>query len=366
MNMFSVLEDAKVPSWWPVRWPDIAADILYYDATAVSPDEWLNAYRGFRPVPEGRIIIVHPGGGAPDPMDPLDVRAVLPQLDGVGVICTAGCGTSRVGAIAFGRLVADALGQPVATVVAGRGMADVWFEGTSGMLAYTLNWFIEPMDDNVQLLRAWLPPAVRRWADVVTFNYAYAIPEAATVHELLLHRGGQFHTLVGHSKGSLALSFALHALAASLRAVESSSHLEQSYGLTPVSEIAALQAAGKPVVAQPTRLDVVTFGCAAALPGGYGARDDHGIPAHQYIGNADGLGWSSTSPKRRCRMLVQQEWGSTAEVVREQIVTGRDGHCGPVSHNLVNRNGLHPGYPYHLQADAILRAYRKAKGLPLS
>lgn len=363
MNLFSMLESAKIPSWWPVRWPDIAADVLFYDTSTLVPAEWINAYRGFRPVNEGRVIVVHPGGHDPDTMDPLDVRTALPELDGVGVICTAGCGTSRLGAIAFGRLVADALQQPVASVVAGRGMGDVWFEGVSGTAAYTLNWFVEPVDDNVRLFRAWLPPAVARWADATAFANAYAIPEAATVHDLLLHHGGQFHTLVGHSKGSLALSFALHALAASLRGIEAPAELERRYGLTPVADIAAQQAAGKPVVGAVDRLDVVTFGCAVALPGGYGAQDAYGIPAHQYLGNADGLGWTTTSPKRRCRMLLHQECGSTAQVARELIVTGRDGTAGFVGHNLVTRNGWHPGYPFHLQADAILRSYKGAKGI---
>jgi hypothetical protein len=363
VNLFSLLETAKIPSWWPIRWPDIAADVLYYDTMALTPAEWVNAYKWLRQVNEGRILVVHPGGHDPDQMDPLDVRGALPQLDGIGVVVVAGCGTSRLGAIAFGRLVADALQQPVASVVAGRGMADLTFEGLSGVAAYTLNWLVEPMDDNVRAMRAWLPPAIARWADATAFANAYAIPEAATVHDLLLHRGGQFHTLVGHSKGNLALSFALHALAASLRDVDSAVDLEQKYGLTPTAIISAREAAGEPVVAAPSQLDVVTFGCAVALPGGYGAKDEFGVPAHQYLGNADGLGWSTTSPKRRLRMLLKQEWSPAAKVARELIVTGRDGRGGPVGHNLVNHAQWHPGYPFHMQADAILRSYKQAKGL---
>jgi hypothetical protein len=296
-------------------------------------------------------------------MDPLDVRTALPELHDVHVIVTAGCGSSRLGAIAFGRLVADALDEPVASVVAGRGMADVWFEGISGTLAYRLNWLIEPLDDSVRHWRDSVPPRILHWADATFLGLASAMPEASTVHDLLLHGHGQFHTLVGHSKGNLAFSFALHALAASLRHVESPVELATTYGLTPNAEIAAMVAAGQPVVAAPDRLDVVTFGCPVALPGGYGAAEDFGIPAHQYVGNDDLLGWSSTSPKRRQRMMLEQEYSAVPQVARELVVTGRKGHDGLIGHNLVTHDTRHLAYPFHMPADAMLAAYKQAKGL---
>ena len=41
INLLTVLEDMKVPSWFPGRWPDILFDLLYYDAgpDSVSPAE---------------------------------------------------------------------------------------------------------------------------------------------------------------------------------------------------------------------------------------------------------------------------------------------------------------------------------------
>lgn len=139
-----IFENFKIPSWVPLRWPDITADVMFYDAAAVSPATWFEIYQIHKPMPEASIVVVPPGSTEDGELEVYDVRDCLEEeLRDIEVLAVAGCGSSRVGTIAFGRTVADALNKRVASLICGYGLWDVGEVMSGADIFFPLNWFLQ-------------------------------------------------------------------------------------------------------------------------------------------------------------------------------------------------------------------------------
>jgi hypothetical protein len=352
-----VCENLKIPSWVPWRWHHIAFDLNFYDAIEVALAEWFHVYRIDKPMPEASIIVVPPGITQDGDFEVYDVRDYLEDsFRDIEVLTVPGCGSSRVGTIALARTVANALNKPVASLISSYGTRDLMGEAMSGAtIFFPMNWFLQATDDA-------LPP----YLGLDVYDFTYAVPEAAALHSLLLHRPGRFKTIVGHSKGNFAIAAALHALKVSLASVDDTKTLEGTFGLSRSGDLQALKGE-KPVTAAQDKTDIFTFGCVVSLPHKYGYHGRHMYPSHQYVGNGDiVLGFFGSGPLKIMSMYLKGEITSTAKIADKMIVAGTPLFGGnafsPITgHNLVESNPMIPGYYCHMPISDILRTYAQEK-----
>lgn len=195
---------------WRLR--NIGFDAMFYDVKALTAEETF--YVSDAITAEGLIMIVPPTGqGMLTLCDNIDEYLLRGGRD-VHAIAVAGIGGSAIGAAAFARNVADALGEPVAAVVSGYGLGDMVNEATGG--AFFFGWLghirndFEVLDDVVG--RPHLGAYDKRRAD--TAKPRHSSLDTDTVQTLLADPRLSFHTLAGHSKGNRVLSEALYALKA--------------------------------------------------------------------------------------------------------------------------------------------------------
>ncbi|MHB0952696.1 MAG: cell envelope biogenesis protein OmpA [Allorhizobium sp.] len=193
---------------WRLR--NIGFDAMFYDVKALTAEETF--YVSDAITAEGLIMIVPPTGqGMLTLCDNIDEYLLRGGRD-VHAIAVAGIGGSAIGAAAFARNVADALGEPVAAVVSGYGLGDMVNEAIGG--AFFFGWLghirndFEVLDDVVG--RPHLGAYDKRRAD--TAEPRRSSLDTDTVQTLLADPRLSFHTLVGHSKGNRVLSEALYAL----------------------------------------------------------------------------------------------------------------------------------------------------------
>ncbi|MFA7416020.1 MAG: cell envelope biogenesis protein OmpA [Rhizobium sp.] len=193
---------------WRLR--NIGFDAMFYDVKALTAEETF--YVSDAITAEGLIMIVPPTDrGMLTLCDNIDEYLLRGGLD-VHAVVVAGIGGSAIGAAAFARNVADALGEPVAAVLSGYGLGDMVNEAIGG--AFFFGWLghirndFEVLDDVVG--RPHLGAYDKRRAD--TANPRRSSLDTDTVQTLLADPRLSFHTLVGHSKGNRVLSEALYAL----------------------------------------------------------------------------------------------------------------------------------------------------------
>jgi hypothetical protein len=198
-------------AWWEaVRQRNAALDSLFYDVGKVSLAEaqslapWL--------VAEGAILLVPPSGGG-------ELRA-FDSVDDFGAaggtscraLTVAGVGSSALGAAAFARNVADAVGDSVAAVVSGYGLADVITEGAGGWFWFgTINRLRRSFQTLGQLAPQTPARASRPMPDPVGAAERSVSRDLRTAIDLLTDTRFRFDLVVGHSKGNLVLSEALFA-----------------------------------------------------------------------------------------------------------------------------------------------------------
>lgn len=195
---------------WRLR--NTGLDALFYDVKSLTSDEVF--YVSDSIAAEGLIMIVPPTGG---PMlticDTIEEYMLRGGAD-VHVMAIAGIGGSALGAAAFARNIADAVGEPVAAVVSGYGLGDIINEAVGG--AFLFGWLgamrheCQVVDDVVGR------PHLGAWSDrhVPSAEPRHTCLDVDTVQALLADPRLSFHLLAGHSKGNLVLSQALHALGA--------------------------------------------------------------------------------------------------------------------------------------------------------
>jgi len=198
-----------------LRTRNTGLDALFYDVKALSSEEVF--YISDSITAEGLIMIVPPtGAGMLTLCDSVDEYLLRGGKD-VHVLAIAGVGGSAIGAAAFARNVADAVGAPVAAIVSGYGLGDVVMETMGG--GFLFGWLghfrsqMETLDDAVGR------PQLGAYAQ----RHLKPEPEqrscldADTAAELLGDSRLSFHMLAAHSSGNRALSEALYALRRSNR-----------------------------------------------------------------------------------------------------------------------------------------------------
>ncbi|KQQ96736.1 hypothetical protein [Massilia sp. Leaf139] len=199
----SPLREASLELW---RRRNTALDAIFYDLKVIEPAEaaalapWLAC--------EGALLIVPPSGAGSLRMCP-DIEDFA-QAGGarVRILAVAGVGSSALGTAAYARNVADAFGEPVAALVSGYGLADLFTEALGGWFWFgTLNRMrhaFEQLDDLTRGTVFDLSPDMP--------NVAHASLDTRTLCALLTDERFRFGLLTGHSKGNLVISEALYAL----------------------------------------------------------------------------------------------------------------------------------------------------------
>jgi hypothetical protein len=197
----------------PWRLRNTGVDALYYDVKALTADEAF--YISDSIASEGLIMIVPPSGG---PMLTLCESVEEYRLRGgrdVHALAVAGMGGSAIGAAAFARNVANAIGEPVAAVVTGYGLGDIVNEAIGG--AFLFGWLghirsnLEIIDDMVG--RPKLGAYDKRDAEAEQETSRGL--DADTVASLLADPSLTFTLIAGHSRGNRVIADALHAVKAS-------------------------------------------------------------------------------------------------------------------------------------------------------
>jgi hypothetical protein len=137
----------------------------------------------------------------------------------VEAVSVTGVGSSALGAAAFAWNVSEALGEPVAAIVPGYGLADIVPQGLSGFFGYGLADYVRQLGDDAL---TWMAPEMARIGRRLSRSipgeaarlagagrsYRRGSPESDILHAILLH-ASQITRLYGHSKGSLCIGNAI-------------------------------------------------------------------------------------------------------------------------------------------------------------
>jgi hypothetical protein len=181
-----------------------------------------------------------------------DYRTFSPAVRNVSI---TGVGSSALGSVAFAWDISAALGEPVAAIVPGYGVADIAAQALGGWLGFGLfNWLKQQAQDALVTTSPELARIGRRLKMTIPGDEKAAAPVfergsgSSDVLHAILREGLGIGRLFGHSKGALAIENAVRDLPPGVTA----------------------------------QLDIVTFGCPIAkIPG---AR------YRQILGWFDGLG----------------------------------------------------------------------------
>ncbi|THV24671.1 cell envelope biogenesis protein OmpA [Peteryoungia ipomoeae] len=195
----------------PWRLRNTSFDALYYDVKALTAEEAF--YVSDCLASEGMIMIVPPSGhGMLTLCESVEEFRLRGGRD-VHAMAVAGIGGSAIGAAAFARNVADALGAPVAAVVSGYGLGDIVNEAIGG--AFLFGWMghvrgnLEAIDDAVG--RPKVGAYNRRATDPATTTRRTGL-DSDTVLSLLEDTQLNFSFIAGHSRGNRVIADALYGL----------------------------------------------------------------------------------------------------------------------------------------------------------
>lgn len=194
----------------PWRLRNTGLDAIFYDVKSLTAEETF--YISDSLASEGLIMIVPPSGGAMLTICDSVAEYKLRGGRDVHALAVAGVGGSAIGAAAFARNVADAIGEPVAAVVSGYGLGDIINETIGG--SFFFGWLghmrndLEVIDDVVGR------PHLGAYEDrhkLAVKPHPSAL-DTDTVETLLTDPSLSFHLLAGHSRGNRVLSEALYAI----------------------------------------------------------------------------------------------------------------------------------------------------------
>ncbi len=194
----------------PWRLRNTGLDAIFYDVKSLTAEETF--YISDSLASEGLIMIVPPSGGAMLTICDSVAEYKLRGGRDVHALAVAGIGGSAIGAAAFARNVADAIGEPVAAVVSGYGLGDIINETIGG--SFFFGWLghmrndLEVIDDVVGR------PHLGAYEDrhkLALKPHASAL-DTDTVETLLADPALSFHLLAGHSRGNRVLSEALYSI----------------------------------------------------------------------------------------------------------------------------------------------------------
>jgi hypothetical protein len=194
----------------PWRLRNTGLDAIFYDVKSLTAEETF--YISDSLASEGLIMIVPPSGGAMLTICDSVAEYKLRGGRDVHALAVAGIGGSAIGAAAFARNVADAIGEPVAAVVSGYGLGDIINETIGG--SFFFGWLghmrndLEVIDDVVGR------PHLGAYEDrhKLALKPHPSALDTDTVETLLADPDLSFHLLAGHSRGNRVLSEALYAI----------------------------------------------------------------------------------------------------------------------------------------------------------
>jgi hypothetical protein len=267
--------------------PDLVADLRRRDLEVATSGEKLPTRiidLGALSNPEGSLLLID-ATTAPYVHQYHDVGVFLdsphPETRAVEIATITGVGSSALGSAALAWDVSVALQKPVLAIVPGYGLADMMLQGMGGWFGFGLHDYLGTKSVVQNALANVAPQAA-----TIGRNLAASVPEAKTLHGAPVFRHGSgssdvlhalmrdrttpFSTVIGHSKGALAIGNALRTLDA-----------EKTEGLK-----------------------IVTLGCPIAA-------ELEGATYHQFLGLFDALGqlnmwghqpsawiptWHSTNP----------------------------------------------------------------------
>lgn len=196
----------------PWRLRNTGLDAIFYDVKSLTAEETF--YISDSLASEGLIMIVPPSGGAMLTICDSVAEYKLRGGRDVHALAVAGIGGSAIGAAAFARNVADAIGEPVAAVVSGYGLGDIINETIGG--SFFFGWLghmrndLEVIDDVVGR------PHLGAYEDrhKLALKPHPSALDTDTVETLLADPALSFHLLAGHSRGNRVLSEALYSIRA--------------------------------------------------------------------------------------------------------------------------------------------------------
>ncbi len=144
-----------------------------------------------------------------------------PDGAGLRTIAITGVGSSAFGSVAFAWDISSALGEPVAAVVPGYGLADVIPQALGGWFGFEMHDALQTATQNV--LAEFAPTLALIGKDLATSTrgharastgapvFVYGSAASDDVHAILQNVPGVTR-LIGHSKGALAIENALRSL----------------------------------------------------------------------------------------------------------------------------------------------------------
>lgn len=351
-NVLKFFESTKNP-YNPFHYLNSAVDMMFYDVSTLSFAELNQAV--WDPQLEGSILIMRPGKAQSGyavcvPQDtglsPAQrAEAVIGQFDHylathpglcVDTIAIAGCGSSTVGAAAFGKAVAEILRKPVATIVTGGGLGDAKGEVLGGMMLGAMSQFLHAVD---AVVHSEMRNASRRdWMREELEGFLQGMPEAETLRMLLAReifgecttegtalqcrekQACGLKTIVSHSKGDWVVWGALLGI--------------EFLANRPGTSVSVPADDKKP------HIDVVTFGCIVDLPEMPGNEKLQGIfHYHQYVGLLDTMLGLTQSPYQKSFELL---WKGIFDGFEPAYLSAPDECLIPLAgHNLASFNPTH-------------------------
>jgi hypothetical protein len=146
----------------------------------------------------------------------------VPSTFPVKTVSVTGVGSSALGSAAFAWNVSAALGEPVAAIVPGYGLADIIPQALSGFFGYGLADYLRELGEQALALMAPQMAVIgrrlsrsipERTSPIDSEGSAFrsGSPESDILHAILEH-APQITRLYGHSKGSLCIGNAIAGL----------------------------------------------------------------------------------------------------------------------------------------------------------
>ena len=220
-------------------------DRVFYDVGSVQDIESTLFPRGIQspfPYREGEILVVSPRRAEKKLRYYQQTQQFLDkESQDIRAIVVAGVGSSAYGTVALARNVADTYNFDVAGIVAGYGGLDLPTEASGG-------WFVLGLQERIGF----------RYTDIVA-----PTADVKTLVDILLADPPQLELLVGHSKGSLLIDFALEQFVEELQDVPDPSRYD-------------------PLI---DRLNIATLGAVVS------PHERFRKNVRQFMGQLDHLGW---------------------------------------------------------------------------
>lgn len=228
---------------WLLRQRNALLDWMFYDVAALTPQE--RAKVAEPSLVAGAILVLSPSGGrAPQYYPSIEDLAISVDRH-VRVATLAGVGSSALGAAALARNVADAVGEPVLTIISDYTVMDAMAEAMGGWLYF-------------ETARRLSDPA--RLGDRTLLQSGRDVD---TLASMLADSRFDLRLLIGHSKGGASISNALYR---QLRLARQEDAPDLDY----------------------SRL-IITLGGAVVMPKGHTVID--------VLGDFDALGWFNSDPR---------------------------------------------------------------------